>query len=602
MADEPTRLLQVTYGAFSCTLEGFEDPVETLIAVAEFFRGLAARDPAFAGPLRLPDADELRRAIAQAGPGGAVELRIEPVLPQAGGAGPPRDGPVAAEGRGPQDRAGERMEDAMAVAKAEGPSIGSGDRDEPGMAAAPSDQRREGILDLSWLDDEDDLGPPEPAFSQLRSRDAAEDEDAGPDLDQLMMALARKRSPPPEAAGEPDAPEAAAEVPAEAAAPPEIPAPEPAPPAGPAREPIGGGAYDWGVNEEDDWFLSDEPVEPGTVVPAPDPSSPGRRWILNHSPDQDEAVLLRILSRAESKLSDPEIARRREAMAHLKAAVAATEAERTMTDVSDEEEEAEEEGIEGEEAEVALRAAAGERPGAAPLRLVAAQRVDLPRMRAALRGSRLRPPPFEGGSGRPPFDGAPGRPPFEAQARAASPAARAAEHQPLPERTGTERPAAAPSPMAGPVSGAVAGAAPDLMDRRIEGPADFPPASPPAPPPAPAGTRDEAPPELAAPPPRPAPPRAEAAPGGFADFARSRGATSLPQVLEAAAAWAGRPGQPREATRAELAALATEVLGQAPGREELLRVIGTLLREGRLRKLEGGRFRAAPGSRFDPAR
>ncbi len=44
------RILTVSYGAFSCTLDGFADPVATLRQVTEHFRDLAAQDPSFGAP------------------------------------------------------------------------------------------------------------------------------------------------------------------------------------------------------------------------------------------------------------------------------------------------------------------------------------------------------------------------------------------------------------------------------------------------------------------------------------------------------------------------------------------------------------------------
>ncbi len=345
---EPPKILQVTYGAFSCTLEGFEDPVEALIAVTEYFRGLEADSPILAGALRSPEADGLRRMMAEAATNGDAER--------------------------PMDL------DGLGAARRGGLPGGSGIGNRPGSLEQGS----------------------------------------------------------------------------------------------------------------------------SNMVGAP---AGRRRWPLDRSPDQDEAALQRILSRAETKLSEPEAQWRREAMAHLKAAVVATEAER-----------ARDEG------------AAGENPNplgspedeVAPLQLEEAQRVDPPRMRAALTGTRPRAPSADGDIDGPPVTA---DPPVLGRAGA-----------PTMLLRGTEVPDSA------------------ALDEGTDEP--------------------------------------------FRTFAAAVGAMILPDLLEAAAVWLARVGGPGEGTRAELAALAGQALRLEPPREEVLRVIGILLREGRLVRGSAGRFRAAPGSRF----
>ena len=88
----------------------------------------------------------------------------------------------------------------------------------------------------------------------------------------------------------------------------------------------------------------------------------------------------------------------------------------------------------------------------------------------------------------------------------------------------------------------------------------------------------------------------------FASFAARMGATTLPDLIEAAAAWRSFVWARTDVSRPELLQLASEALPGEPSREEGLGAFGTLLNDGRLARVGSGRFRVSEESRFNPGK
>ncbi len=88
--------------------------------------------------------------------------------------------------------------------------------------------------------------------------------------------------------------------------------------------------------------------------------------------------------------------------------------------------------------------------------------------------------------------------------------------------------------------------------------------------------------------------------GGFAEFAADMGASTLSELLEAAAAYMSFVEGLDQFSRPQLMNTVRQVEQEEFSREEGLRSFGQLLRTGKLKKLDGGRFKASDDIGFQP--
>lgn len=199
----PSRKLTVSFGAFACTLEGFDDPFPVMRQVVDYFQALAAADPSFGAHPERPDTDYLK-SLAQESAGGLVEAELS------------EGGMVL------RQTSGEDLETTLDVAQeeiAEPKFEEEAEQDIEPAHALHSDEIMANLIGEQQFEDVRD-GVDEELHSEdvNRSVEAIETADASEMLDQVLVAEAASDEPAPEIASAPeleDAPASEPEIAAE---------------------------------------------------------------------------------------------------------------------------------------------------------------------------------------------------------------------------------------------------------------------------------------------------------------------------------------------------------------------------------------------------